>query len=121
MTRSNVTKHCGTTCSSLASDFNCNPDDITGIGAADLADDEDDSYSCKCNSPLVFDEIMSQCVNPNGCTCYDDECDEYVNGTNQETCCPGRTWFVAPFMVHAKFWLLQIIDQKRLDKIYVFI
>ncbi len=92
MTRKNTTKHCETTCSSLADDFYCNPDDLPGVGDGDLDDDETSSHSCVCNYPFVFDELTNSCVMANQCMCYDEECDDFVNGTDQETCCPGRNW-----------------------------
>ena len=44
---------------------------------------------------MVFDELTSSCVMADECQCWDSECDDYVDGTDQGTCCPGRTWLVA--------------------------
>jgi hypothetical protein len=82
MSRKNGTYDCANTCSSLAADYSC-----------DVMEQEDAESSCYCAAPEVFDEESQQCVHPNQCSCYLEECAQWIaaGSAATSTCCPDMT------------------------------
>jgi hypothetical protein len=71
MTRGNRTYGCSETCSAMSDDYNCNPED---------SQLEEEEPICYCDGDMVFDERAQECVHPNECECYVEQCDLWIPG-----------------------------------------